>query len=191
MPNIIEKFVETKGGFTILISGPINKRVKRLAKHLAKKFKFSYINALHYTGQKNILFSEHDKIMDWDKLNKDINTKSKSGVIVSGYNFPKDKMTTHVNYHIHLSVSRTFYVDNRKQNSVDKKDKTKLYIDRFYQYSDIINAMSINKFIKIDSLTTRDTYEKVFDIIIEYVDSKIYNKNPSRDIRKNSRSKRK
>ncbi len=179
MPNIIEKFVEINNGFTILISGPLNKKVKKLAKHVSKKFGFSYVNSLHFTGKKKMLFTEHDSLMDWDMLNREIGKKSKTGVVVSGYNLPKDKLTVTVDYHIHLSVSRTFYVSYRNSRLSDADSSNnldKLFTDRFYQYSKTVDNMKINKFIKIDTLSSRDTYEKTFDLIVSYVDFKVYKK---------------
>lgn len=189
MPNIIEKYIEMKKGFVILLSGPISKKIKKLGKKLAKKFGFNYINSNKYITQQNFNFVDLINVMDWDKLNEDIEKEYDKGVIVVGYLLPKDRINK-TNYHIHLSVTRETYIDYRAKkintqvikneqkditNQLSEQNSAKIK-DGFYQYKTISSTMFINKFVKIDSFTDRQIYERVFDIIIDYVMIVVYKK---------------
>lgn len=207
MPNIIEKYTEMRKGCVLLISGPICKIVKKLATHIANKFKFSVINANTYTGSNIINFSKYDAKMDWNSLNSMIKNLSSHGVVVYGFTFPSGKITR-VDYHIHLSVNKTTYsnhvktmhskkneselpdnknnsVDDLKNNNVndnqnhDKEFDVKIS-NKFDNYMNTINNSRINKFVKVDNLTKREIYEKVFDFIIEFINNRLYNVNQKR-----------
>lgn len=181
MPNIIEKYTEINKGFVLLISGPINKYLAKLGKHLAKKFKFTYINANTYIGKKKLKFDEYDKLMDWSSLNNDVSNVNSTGVVVTGFLFPKERIKFRFNFHIHLSLSKQFYINYRKtllplKDPLKEDEYAKMFSKRYYYYLNTNSLMFINKFLKIDELSNRQIYEKAFDLIIAFIENKLYNK---------------
>lgn len=181
MPNIIQKYTEINKGITILISGPINKYLTKVGKHLAKKFKFAYINANKYLSNTKLKFHEYIQLMDWSSLNNDVSNANQTGVIVTGFLFPKDRITFHFKYHIHLTTSKQFYINYRKSllpliDPLKEEEYAKLYSKRYYYYLNTNSLMFIHKFLKIDELSNRQIYEKSFDLIISFIENKLYAK---------------
>jgi hypothetical protein len=194
MPNIVEKYIEMRKGCVILITCPIARKVKKLGKHLAKKFKFNYIDAHKHVTHSSFNFIDYTDIMDWTALNNDIESKKQNGVIVCGYAFPKDKIKSIISYHVHLSVNRETYLDYRvkklEKSNIEQNESYLVQVKTsYYQYKSMLATMIVNKFLKIDDLSNRLIYEKAFDSIIEHIDSIVYKKHINNSNKKNINKK--
>ncbi len=97
--------------------------------------------------------------------------------------FPKDKIKAHVDYHIHLPISKKNCLDKRRMYLEKHKDKYKdeyeaintpleklkmnQLIFPYYKKSvDVDYIVKINKFVSVNNITDKQAWDIVWDILI-------------------------
>jgi uridine kinase len=194
--NIIEAYIKLKGQLIILVSGLPGCGKTTVAKKISKDFgkEFILIDQFDYyidgydkkvklPDGSEVLDVYNNDAVDWKKLNKDIDAKKSTGIIVTGIAFPDDKLDFTPDYHIHLSISKKECLD-RKRTYLEKhkdkyskeledmessKEKLKMNQLLYPYYLETIKQSKINKFININNLDDNQAYDSAFDIIISYI----------------------
>ena len=101
--NIVEKYKEINGQIIILISGLSGSGKTHLGRNICRDFKLTCIDMKKYykkdfnekvtlSNGKDVVNYDTDNSVDWDAVNKDVNEKKESGVVVVGTVFPTEKL---------------------------------------------------------------------------------------------------
>jgi zinc finger CCHC domain-containing protein 8 len=192
--NIVEKYIELKGQFIILISGLPGCGKQELGESIERDFKFKLLDTYNYYKKNyntKITLSEDQEIInlytddaiDWDKLNEDINKYKQTGVIVIGMSLPQNKLLTEADYHIHLNISKQVSIDKLKDYIIENKDKypedfknigtplEKLKMNKliYPYYLETTKLAKINKYISVKEMNHDQIYDLVFTILIEFI----------------------
>lgn len=133
-----------------------------------------------------------DDVYDWDMLNKEIEKYSKSGVVVSGVTFPKDKINVKADFHIHIKLNkqnlfkrRIEYLDEHNEDCQQSgrnlnKDIELLIFNKysFPYYLEYTSRNIITKYINGNELmgdTEKDKlyHDKLYDESFDYLMSQI------------------
>lgn len=210
--NIVEAYIKFKKQLIIFISGMSGSGITQLAKNIANDFNTSIISYSNYykkTENKVILTDgtefincNSDDTIDWKKLNDDIMNKKKNGVVVYSQSFPLDKLDNnlHVDFHIHIKLSKQNLFNRRKKfierhpnlykNEFDliNTENGKIIFNKYIYpyYLETINNTKINKWINANKYydETNNSYnDKNYDIAFDYLMNVInnwlinYNKN--------------
>ena len=204
--NIVEEYINRNKQLVILISGFSGSGKSVLARSLLKdinrnnkKYEFTFLNLNDFFKSENeynnIVEVGDLKVVDWDspdainwyKFNEEINKKKSNGVIVSGFAFPKDKLSFQVDFHIHLKISKDDLIKNRVEyanekidnkisrsnNLGDEMQKRILNKITFPHYLKSLETSIINKFISIKYDMLKEAYDELFDYIMAIIKKKI------------------
>ena len=197
--NIIEAYIKYKGQLIILISGLPACGKLNLAKTIHKDFNLKLINQFdYYKKGYNKTITLHDgttlinwytdDAVDWEKLNKDIDENKDNGIIVVGFSLPADKITSNVDFHIHLNISKQACMDKRKAHVEKHKDKhpqeykilgtplEKLKMNKliFPYYLESVKKSKIQKFINMMDKSDAEIYDIAFNYIIDFIEDYLY-----------------
>lgn len=187
--NVVEAYISFNTQLIIIISGLTGCGKTVIAKRIAKSFKINYIDQNKYiikdfknpvispTGEEVNNFYTDDSI-DWSKFNDDVNAKKHTGIIINALS------TTNINFkpdiHIHLSLSKQKCIENRHNYLTKNKDKYKQEFENmdsqlekwkfnklmYTYYLDTRKNMDIDKMINITELDENESYNEVWDTII-------------------------
>jgi uridine kinase len=122
------------------------------------------------------------KLLDIEKLNQDIDKLKSNGLIISGFPLPKDIINATIDFHIHISINQTTYIEyqQKKKNPLDIND-----IELKYQkvikpyYMNIIQNLNINKFINLKKFESKEKlYDEIWNLSIDYIKKWLKKKNP-------------
>jgi tRNA A37 threonylcarbamoyladenosine biosynthesis protein TsaE len=204
--NIVEEYINRNKQLVILISGFSGSGKTVLARSLLKdinrnnkKYEFTFLNLNDFFKSedeyKNIVEVGDLKVVDWDspdsinweEFNKKINSVKSNGVIVSGFAFPKDKISFDVDFHIHLKISKDDLIKNRSVYANEKLDDKTSRISEvgeeiekrilnkvtFPHYLKSLETSVINKFINIKYDMLKEAYDEMFDYIMAIIKKKI------------------
>ncbi len=200
--NYVDAYIKFRGQLVILVSGLSSSGKTKLAKNISRDFKIRFLNAHNYliSGYSNTieLIKKDDKdnivesiktinydtddAIDWKRLNIDIEKHKKFGVIVTGIGFPSEHITVHIDYHLHLKLSKQNCLERRKKYIVEHKEKFPIEnkiiekkLDQFQMnkytypyYLDVRNRSKIDVWINVDDLTEQLIYDKAFDLLIQF-----------------------
>jgi len=188
--NIIEKYIEDKKSLIILISGFSGSGKTVIGKSLAKDLKLEFINLNDfykddYSGSKmvgnlNVIAWDSPDAINWDKFNKYIDEIKNKGLVISGFAFPESKLKFHVDFHVHLKISKDDLIKNRQDFTSEKVDsklegikdltpeieKRILNAISFPIYLELLKQSKFTKTINIEYGKLKDAYNDVFDYII-------------------------
>lgn len=193
--NIIEAYIKFNGQLLIFLSGLSGCGKTSVAKSIKKGLNLEMIDQVNYYKKdynttitlpdgNEVLNLSTDDAFDWDKLNADIEKYKSKGLLVSGFALPEDKITSKVDYHVHLSISKKECIERRHQYLEKHKDefpeeyamidspaeKLKLNQLVYPYYLDVTKRSKINKFININTIPEDETViDLVFDNIIEFI----------------------
>lgn len=193
--NIIEAYIKFNGQFLILLSGLSGCGKTSIAKSLKKALNIEMIDQINYYKKDfdnmvtlpdgvEVVNLSTDDAYDWDLLNEDINKYKSKGLLVTGSALPEDKIKSHVDFHVHLTISKKECLERRQKYLEKHKDKypeeyklidsvtEKLKINQliFPYYLDVTKRSKINKFININEIQGDDDItDIVFDNIISFV----------------------
>ncbi len=195
MPNIVEKYIEKKGQFIILISGLPGCGKQELGESIERDFKFKLLDTYNYYKRdynKKITLGENqefeiinlytDDAIDWDELNEDINKFKQTGVVVIGMSLPQTKFGN-ADFHIHLNISKQVSMEKLKEYVTLNKDKfpedfenigtplEKLKMNKliFPYYLETTKLAKINKYISVKEMTHSEIYDLAFDVLIQFI----------------------
>ena len=206
--NIVEAYIKYKKQLLIFISGLPGCGKLSLSKAISEDFKLKLIDQIdYYKSDYNVKSTlsdgtvvinwYNDEAIDWLKLNNDINEFKSTGLIVTGISLPSDKLTSVVDYHIHLNISKQVCMEKRRDFLEKNKDNNKynqeykllgtpleksIMNQLIYQYYlDSRQKSKINKFINITELSDDKVYDDAFDQIIRFITEYLYPTNTTTD----------
>lgn len=198
--NVVEAYIKYNSQLIILISGFSGSGKTLLAKNIQRDFKIKFLNLNDFFKSDysktvdlgydtRVVDWDNPEAVDWDKFNNEVNQVKDKGVVISGFGFPNDMLKFKLDYHIHLRLSkekliknRHDYLDENKDNPLNEIKNTKLEML-------ILNNLSFKHFMnlkdkstytfKIDATeqTPDETYDHVFNYLIENIQKNVYNKN--------------
>lgn len=218
--NVVEAYMKFNGQLIILISGLSGCGKNALAKSISKDFsiplisrndyrKEGYDNKFTLKNGKEIINWNTDDSIDWDKLNKEINELKKSGIVISGFGFPKDKLKFKTDFHLHVSISKQNCLAKRKQYLEKHKEKYPDEYEEFQSgqaklklnqltipyYQETVKNSIITKFLNSNERSEDKVYDEAFETIINRIQEFLtkYNektsKMPQNRIKRNNMTK--
>ncbi len=207
--NIVEAYIEQNKQCVILMSGFSGSGKSLIAKSLMKDINksksekskdFTFINLndfLKSESEYNVTVDVSGiKIVDWDspdavdwvKFNEEVDKNKKTGVIISGFAFPKDKLNFTVDFHIHFKISKDELIKNRHEFTQEKlDDKTsrigeigeemeKKILNKitFPHYLKSLENSIITKFFVVNYGEIKKTYDDTFDYMMAMIKKKLH-----------------
>jgi tRNA A37 threonylcarbamoyladenosine biosynthesis protein TsaE len=207
--NIVEEFINQNKQCVILISGFSGSGKSLIAKSLVKDinrskseksedFKFLNLNDFYKSeseynktvevGELKIVDWDDPEAVNWVDFNKEIDKNKKTGVIVSGFAFPKDKLNFSSDFHIHIKISKDDLIKNRHEFTQEKLDDKTSRVDEigeemekrilnkvtFPHYLKSLENSVINKFFMVEYGGIKKVYDEMFDYIMDFIKKKIY-----------------
>jgi cytidylate kinase len=206
--NIIEAYIKFKGQLIIIIAGLSGCGKNKLAENISKDFKLTWIKTSDFCNNsyskkidldgEEIDDYDDDNIIDWDKFNQEITKQleKNKGLVISGVNFPKEKITFDINFYIFIKLNKQnilkrrleFIKDHEKdckkigKNIEPEKEKRIFNLVTYNYYENIMANELINKYINannfMDNQETYDEkiYDETFDYLINIIEQFVYNK---------------
>jgi cytidylate kinase len=213
--NIVDKYIEDVGKFIILISGLPGCGKQELGENIARDFKFKLLDTYNYykdnydnkiklkdpETSEEVEFTNWytDDAIDWEKLNDDINTHKKTGVVVIGISLNK----IIGDYHIHLNISKQVSIEKTQKYIEDHKsqypeeyeiigtpmEKLKMNKLIYPYYLEVTKLAKINKYITVKEMTDDEIYDIAFDVLMQFVQKVVY-KNVNVNVNVNQNKKK-
>lgn len=195
--NIAEAYIKFRKQLIILVSGLDGSGKTQIGQMVADDFKIEHLKLSSYifeefnetttlpNGEK-VVNHYQNEAYDWDRLSNDVDKKQSTGVVVSGFGFPKEHLGFKSDYHLHLAVSKKVSMDRMKQKIGDDYDEGKELMMmnklQFPYYLKTKEEATINKFVNVNNVSSViEAYDLVFDLIIKMIEGYLY-----RDQQKNS-----
>ena len=210
--NIVEAYIKENKQMVILISGfsgsgktiisrsllkDINKSNKDNNDNKDNQFTFlnlndflkseSVYNNVVEVGELKVIDWDSPDAVNWEEFNKKINEVKNNGVIVSGFAFPKDKLSFKVDFHIHLKMLKDDLIKNRSDFTAEKiDDKTSRIAEigeemekrilnkvTFPHYLNSLQTSTFNKMINVKYGEIKEAYDEVFVYIMEEIKKRL------------------
>ena len=206
--NIVEAYIEQNKQLVILLSGFSGSGKSLAGKSLVKdintnnaknKNSFTFINLNDFykseeeyknvveVGELKVVDWDDPSAIDWDEFNKKVDSLKATGVAISGFGFPQDKLKFKVDMHIHFKISKDDLLKNRADFSTEKlDDKTsrigeigaemeKRILNKvtFQHYLNSLQTMLIHKTVSVQYGGIKLAYDEMFDYIMDYIKKKI------------------
>jgi hypothetical protein len=204
--NIVEAYIKFKGQLVIFISGMSGCGKIDVGKFVSRDFKIGLLEQQNYykenygnqvtlpSGESVTNYST-DEAFDWDKLNADIESRKKDGVVVVGVALVSDKITTVPDFHIHLAISKKACLERRKiyvEQNKDKypeeyksiesgSDRLKMNQLIFPYYLEVVKRQKIDKYISIEGKDDNPIYDEVYNYLIESIEGYLYKNKENKD----------
>jgi hypothetical protein len=182
--NIDKKYIEQNGQLLIFVTGLSGSQQNFFASELGKNFDLNVIQLKNYQNKEN-----KDNIIDFNKLNEDIDEKKKTGLIVSGFPVSISKLNHKIDIYITLSINKTKYVEYKKlqnkNNNNNDRSISRLeedIINHYYKtieiYTTIMEPIKVDKFINLNKYeNNEEIYSEIFNTIVNIINKNIYKKN--------------
>jgi len=186
--NILDIYKEKHDQFIILVSGLSSTGKTKLAKQLERDFKLKLIDTKQFMKENNsvtfkllngaeIINVDRDDVVDWDKLNNEVDTYKKDGIVIVGVAFPTSLLKFKPDYHIHLKIPKQLLKEKREKFIKDHPEKNynlenemlRISALTYPYYVDVVTRMAINKFINIADIKPSELYDNVFDSLIKFI----------------------
>ena len=212
--NIIQAQLKFNNKLIILLSGLSGTFKNKIAKDLAKHFNINIISLRFFIKNdydKEQILTNGDKFIDcdnieaydWKKFNSYIEEKSKTGIIVYGFSFPKDLISFQPNFHFNIKITKQKYIEERhkflKQNPksnkklldlIESKTENLMINDYIYpNYLDYIKRSDINRFFNANEKSIEIIFDEMFDHIINQIEKIIYNTKDTKDTKDTKNTK--
>jgi shikimate kinase len=188
--NILDAYIKKHGQFVILILGMPCSNKSAIAKELVVDLKLPIININDYLKQnsyieetvKNVGFKlyEHPDNYDWEKLNKDVNEKKSSGIILYGNYIDKLKITFKINFcfffSMGLDLCKSVLTENKMLPYASNDEKVKIYFEHIFKpiYEKLKTTLLINKYFNVKKETLfENMYDDVFNNIMNLIKQNI------------------
>jgi len=183
--NVVEAYRKKVGHLIILISGLSGTGKTHIAEKMAKELNLKFLNLINYYNKNNVKdyvlrdgrkvpnWFSVETIVDWDKLNKDIE-ENKNGVIIVGFGFPKEKIKFTPTIHVNLKTTK-IDIGNRRKEFMEKYGdifsglnpnileviNKELVIPTFGK---LLSISNVNKFVSIKNI---EKDEEIMDILFK------------------------
>jgi hypothetical protein len=158
--NIIDAILMQKKVYNIIISGLAAELITNISKILESDFNAIVLNYNHLELDDNLTVVN-------DRVN-DILLKKKDEpqiIIIIGKLFVAKKIKFQVDYHIHLSINKTLFLELYP-------DKTSEYYDN---YADVLKTNYVNKYMNVKKESDiNEIINNIFDLIIENIEKILY-----------------
>jgi len=193
--NIVEAYIKKFGQLIILVSGFSGSGKTTLAREIERDFKIKFVNLNDFfkEGYNDVVNLGHDiKVIDWDnpnainweKFNETIEKEKQSGIVVSGFSFPADRLKFKYNFHINVYIKKDKLIEKRQKYLEENKDnplneisdeRTQLMIINNLTFKHFLATKDKNAYV-IDSseLTPDEIYDKIFEYIIKGIEKVVY-----------------
>lgn len=199
--TILDAYIEHFKQLIIVISGMSGSNKSDIAKELAGQLNCKHISQNNYLDSnfqqtteingKKIKIWDSDDAIDWIKFNTAVGEAliEHKILVVSGTTFNKDKISFKVDYHIHLKLSKQVLLEKRhafiEEHADDPKYADNLNLDEqterllmntatYPYYLKMIESNVINKFLNINELQQDEISRKVFQLVIQFIEHKLY-----------------
>ena len=187
--NIIEAYTKFNNKNIILISGLSGSNKTKIAKFIAKLFKFQLLNLEtfklsieEYDKEENYIeIKNNEKILDWDnikksinwnKFNETVNSIKKKGVVIYGLGFPDKLLDFKPDFHINLKINKQNLMMSRAKYLYrhSKSNKKIIFNSHTYPfYLEIVKESTINRFINLNEIKGKQIKDAVFNYLIESI----------------------
>jgi len=197
MVNIVEQYIKNNLQLIILISGFSGSGKTLLAKNIEKDFKINFVNLNDFFKSDyneivdlghNIKVIDWDNpdAIDWDKFNDKVKSLKDSGIVISGFGFPNERIKFKPNFHIYLKISKDKLIKNRHDYLDENKDNPLNEIKDTKAELLILNNLSYKHFIDMKDKSTytfrtdttdqtpSETYDQIYDYLIENIEKSVY-----------------
>jgi len=193
--NIVEAYIKKFGQLIILVSGFSGSGKTTLAREIERDFKIKFVNLNDFfkEGYNDVVDLGHDiKVIDWDnpnainweKFNETIEKEKQSGIVVSGFSFPADRLKFKYNFHINVYIKKDKLIEKRQKYLEENTDnplneisdeRTQLMILNNLTFKHFLATKDNNAYV-IDSseLTPDEIYDKIFEYIIKGIKKVVY-----------------
>ena len=198
--TVVEAYIEFRGQLIIAVSGLPGCGKLALAKNISKLFKLKLIDQNDYfklnydkkidiklnmeNEDKNISVINWytDDAIDWHQLNRDLDMYKMNGIVMCGFAFPKDKIISKIDYHIHLNINKQVCLDRRAKNPDPKSIKDipdKVLMNKliYPYYLDIKERSNFDYNLNITDMTDNNVFDVIFDVLIKYIQNWLKNRN--------------
>jgi hypothetical protein len=203
--NIIDAYVIRENSFIIFISGLQCCGKTTIAKYTARDFEMVLIDQFNYfkkdydvksklNDDLSLINWDSDDAIDWEKFNADIQSAKLNNkkVVVVGFALVDDKIKIKPNIHIHLVISKQKSLEKKRIFLEKNKEK---YPEEFKEINTPIELLKMNKFIfpyylatkerskiqkfiNVNDIDNNQIYDQVFNIIVDYLEDRLYENNP-------------
>lgn len=195
--NIVEAYIKKKGQLIILVSGFSGSGKTTLAREIERDFKIKFVNLNDFFKESynEVVDLGHDiKVVDWDnpnainwdKFNETIDKEKASGIVVSGFSFPTDKIKFSYDFYINIYIKKDKLIEKRQKYLEENKDNPLNEISDERTQMTIINNLTFKHFLAtkdknayvIDSseLSPDDIYDKIFEYITKGIEKQVYSR---------------
>ena len=186
--NVIEAYTKFNEKNIILISGLSGSNKTKIAKFIAKLFKFQLLNletfklsVEEYDKEENYIeIKDNEKILNWNniyksinwnKFNETVNLIKKRGVVIYGLGFPDKLLDFKPDFHINLKINKQNLMMSRAKylyrHSSNKKSLFNSHT--FPLYLEIVKESTITRFINLNELKGDQIKDAVFKYLIDSI----------------------
>ncbi len=199
MVNVVEAYIKFNSQLIILISGFSGSGKTLLAKNIERDFKIEFLNLNNFYKKDyneiidlghgiKVVDWDNPEAIDWDKFNDKVNSIKNKDVVISGFSFPNDKLQFKLDFHVHLRLSKEKLIKNRHEYLEENKDnplneikdtRTEMYILNnltFKHFMSIKDKSTYTYKVDTTELTPEQTYDQVFDYLINNIEKNVYSK---------------
>jgi len=199
MVNVVEAYIKFNSQLIILISGFSGSGKTLLATNIKRDFKIEFLNLNNFYKKDyneiidlghgiKVVDWDNPEAIDWDKFNDKVNSIKNKGVVISGFSFPNDKLQFKLDFHVHLRLSKEKLIKNRHEYLEENKDnplneikdtRTEMYILNNLTFKHFMSIKDKSTYtLKIDTteLSPEQTYDQVFDYLIQNIEKSVYKK---------------
>ena len=188
--NILEAYIKKYKQFIILILGLPCSNKSEIAKELSEDLKLPLININDYLKPdafiektvSNIKFKlyEHPDNYDWETLNKDVDEKKSTGLILYGNYIDNSKTEFKFDFcyffNMNTNLCKNILIEKQMLPYKEDDEKVKIYFKELFNpiYEQLKQDVKINRFFNIKETTTfDDIYDEVFDDLMERIEKNV------------------
>lgn len=192
--TILDEYIRRNKQFIVLVLGLPCSNKSELAKELMVDLKLPIININDYLIENKFIDKEVDGVKfklyehpdnyNWEKLNLNVNSLKKRGVILYGNYLDIDKIdwVPDTTYFISLGYSncRKKLIEKKLLPYPENDQRVQLYFNKIFNpiYEELKTKVKINKFFNVKEDTTfNQIYDELFDGLMNMIGSRLKNNN--------------
>lgn len=192
--TILDEYIKRNKQFIVLVLGLPCSNKSELAKELMVDLKLPIININDYLIENKFIDKEVDGVKfklyehpdnyNWEKINLNVNSLKKRGVILYGNYLDIDKIDwiPDTTYFISLGYSncRKKLIEKKLLPYPENDQRVQLYFNKIFNpiYEELKTKVKINKFFNVKEDTTfNQIYDELFDGLMIMIGSRLKNNN--------------